>query len=211
MLFSPLSKPGRQESHLQWLLDHQLRMRSWWVCGGKKTSALHLGDCRFQKLPSDTVFMVVTPSAFQHKHVLITDKGFFFLFLFPWIRTFKNRSSSFCRKIMSTRRPCRLLSTPYLAPHHITSRCGQRLHLHTAMSVRGSCGESHGKACVVLSVVSSAMKSAKNYWMLTVCSVSTKEMFHRSFHQGSETTFLRYREAVSLQFCLKCLRIFSPH
>lgn len=89
MLFSPLSKPGRQESHLQWLLDHQLRMRSWWVCGGKKTSALHLGDCRFQKLPSDTVFMVVTPSAFQHKHVLITDKGFFFFFCFPGLGLLK--------------------------------------------------------------------------------------------------------------------------
>lgn len=48
--------------------------------GKKKSSALHFGYCRFQKLPSDTVFMVVTPSAFQHKHILITDKVFFFCF-----------------------------------------------------------------------------------------------------------------------------------
>lgn len=78
----------------------------------------------------------------------------------------------FCRKVMCTRRPCRLSSTQYLALHHITLRCGRQPHLHTVTSVKDCYGELLAKACVVLSVGSNAMRSAKNYWMLTVYSVS---------------------------------------
>lgn len=76
------------------------------------------------------------------------------------------------RSVTSIRRHCRLWSIPFLAPRLITSRCGQPLHQHTAMSVRGCCGASPGRACDVPSVVWNATRSAKTSLMPTVCKVS---------------------------------------
>lgn len=73
-----------------------------------------------------------------------------------------NKCSPFCRKTMCTRRPYRLSSTLYPALHHITLRSGLPLHPHTAMSVRGYCGELPAKACVAPNVGSNAMRSARS-------------------------------------------------
>lgn len=77
-----------------------------------------------------------------------------------------------CRRVMCTRRPCRLWFTLFLAQHPITLKCGRPPRPLTATSVKACCGVLHGRACAAQSVGSNATKNARSSSMLTVYKVS---------------------------------------
>jgi len=77
----------------------------------------------------------------------------------------------FLRNNMSSRRLSRPWSTQFHPQHPITLRCGRRRHRPTAMSARGCCGASPGRACDAQSVASNATISARTCLMQIVYKV----------------------------------------
>lgn len=117
---------------------------------------------------------------------------------------------TFCRRVTSIKRPCRPWSTQSLPPRRTTSRCGRPPRPHTATNARVYSGASPGKACAAPSVVSNATRSARIFWMLTVCRVSSVPLRSLSHSIISRKNFCVFPNSLFLSAAHFCsLHSFS--